>query len=59
LNEAEKQAILKYIEYLNDSPNPGGLEPGRYGPVTEGLFLWTIGIGALLMVAIWIGVKAK
>ncbi len=59
LNLAEKQAILKYIEYLKDSPNPGGLELGRYGPVTEGLFLWTIGIGALLMVAIWIGVKAK
>lgn len=59
LNEAEKQAILKYIEYLKDSPNPGGLELGRYGPVTEGLFLWTVGIGALLMVAIWIGVKAK
>ena len=59
LNLEEKQAVLAYIEYLKDSPNPGGLELGRYGPVTEGLFLWTVGIGALLMVAIWIGVKAK
>ncbi|MFZ9750828.1 MAG: c-type cytochrome [Candidatus Nanopelagicales bacterium] len=59
LNPEEKQAVLAYIEYLKDSPNPGGLELGRYGPVTEGLFLWTVGIGALLMVAIWIGVKAK
>ncbi len=59
LNVKEKQEIIAYIEYLKDSPNPGGLELGRYGPVTEGLFLWTVGIGALLMVAIWIGVKAK
>ena len=59
LNLEEKQAILAYIEYLKDSPNPGGFELGRYGPVTEGLFLWTVGMGALLMVAIWIGVKAK
>jgi len=59
LNLEEKHGIIAYIEYLKDSPNPGGFELGRYGPVTEGLFLWTIGMGALLMVAIWIGVKAK
>jgi hypothetical protein len=35
------------------------LELGRYGPVTEGLFLFTIVIGALIAAAIWIGVKAK
>ncbi|CAB4584436.1 unannotated protein [freshwater metagenome] len=59
LNVEEKQAVIAYIEFLKDSPNPGGFELGRYGPVAEGLFLWTVGIGALLLVAIWIGVKAK
>jgi ubiquinol-cytochrome c reductase cytochrome c subunit len=59
LTVEEKQAVIKYIEYLKDSPNPGGLELGRYGPVTEGLFLFTIVIGALIAAAIWIGVKAK
>jgi ubiquinol-cytochrome c reductase cytochrome c subunit len=59
LTVEEKQAVIAYIEFLKDSPNPGGFELGRYGPVAEGLFLWTVGIGALLLVAIWIGVKAK
>ena len=36
-----------------------GLALGRLGPVTEGLFVWIAGLGALIVVAIWIGVKAK
>lgn len=55
----DKQAVIKYIENLKTPNNPGGLDLGRGGPVTEGLFLWTIGMGALIAVAVWIGVKAK
>ena len=52
-------AIIAYIETIRDSPNNGGIDAGRMGPVTEGLLLWTLGLGALISVAIWIGVKAK
>ena len=56
---ADKQAVIKYIENLKTPNNPGGLDLGRTGPVTEGLFLWIFGMGALILVSVWIGVKAK
>lgn len=56
---AEKQAVIKYIEFLKQPANPGGLDLGRLGPVSEGLFGWVFGFGVLVVVAIWIGVKAK
>jgi ubiquinol-cytochrome c reductase cytochrome c subunit len=56
---AEKQAVIKYIEFLKQPANPGGLDLGRLGPVSEGLFGWFFGFGILVVVAIWIGVKAK
>jgi ubiquinol-cytochrome c reductase cytochrome c subunit len=55
----QKRDILKYIETLRTEPNPGGMALGRLGPVSEGLFLWLIGIGAVTGVAIWIGVKSS
>jgi len=59
LPPAEKQAVIKYIEFLKQPTNPGGLDLGRLGPVSEGLYGWVFGFGLLVVVAIWIGVKAK
>jgi ubiquinol-cytochrome c reductase cytochrome c subunit len=59
LTPSDKQAIIKYIKALQQEENPGGYGLGRLGTVTEGLFLWIFGIGALLGVAVWIGAKAK
>ena len=59
LTVEDKQAIIKYIEALDELPSPGGLSLGRFGPVTEGLFLWTAVLGALIAVAVWIGIKAR
>lgn len=42
--------------------NPGGLKLGGLGPVSEGLFAWIFGLGALIAVAIWVAAhtaKAK
>jgi ubiquinol-cytochrome c reductase cytochrome c subunit len=55
----EKKAVIRYIEELQKDENPGGASLGRLGPVTEGLFLFTFGLGALVTVAVWIGAKAK
>ena len=55
----EKLAIVKYIEELQADVNPGGNSLGRLGTVTEGLFIFVAGLGALLLVAVWIGAKAK
>jgi ubiquinol-cytochrome c reductase cytochrome c subunit len=56
---ADKQDIIKYVKNLQSSPNQGGAALGRLGPVTEGLFLWTVGLGLLIAVAAWIGAKAR
>ena len=59
LNTQDKQAIIKYVRQLQDSPNPGGLSLGRLGPVTEGVFLVTAVFAALIAAAVWIGIKAR
>ncbi|MCZ3386774.1 MAG: c-type cytochrome [Actinomycetia bacterium] len=59
LRQEDKRAIIGYIEALRETPNSGGIDAGRLGPVTEGIVVWTVGLGALIAVAIWIGVKAK
>jgi ubiquinol-cytochrome c reductase cytochrome c subunit len=59
LSPDEKLAIIKFVSTMRAQPNPGGLALGRLGPVTEGLFLWTVGLGAVIGVAIWIGVRVS
>lgn len=59
LAAADKQAIMAYISHLQTAPSPGGLDLGRLGPVTEGLFLWTAVFAALISAAVWIGIKAR
>jgi ubiquinol-cytochrome c reductase cytochrome c subunit len=58
LRPQDKQAIIKYIRTLSTQSNPGGASLGRVGPVTEGLVGWIVGLGSLIGVAVWIGVKA-
>ena len=51
---AEKKAIISYLVTSRTAPNYGGAGLGRLGPVSEGLFIWTIGLIALLLCAVWI-----
>lgn len=59
LTPKDKQNIIRYINELKKQENPGGAGLGRLGPVTEGLFIWVAGLGALLAVAVWIGARAR
>ncbi len=59
LPEEDKKSIMAYVDHLQNASDPGGLSLGRLGPVTEGLFLWTAVFGALIAVAVWIGIKAR
>jgi quinol---cytochrome-c reductase cytochrome c subunit len=53
----DKRALIAYIQGMEKEDDPGGFSLGRLGPVTEGLFGWLIGVGALIAVAVWIGTK--
>ncbi|MEV2261212.1 c-type cytochrome [Streptomyces anulatus] len=62
--EQEKKDIIAYIKTVNsdESESPGGLALGGLGPVSEGLFAWVFGLGALVAVAVWVAAhtaKAK
>ncbi len=58
IDEQGKKDIIAYLSNLNKDENPGGISLGRIGPVTEGLFAWTFGIGILIGFAVWLGRKA-
>ena len=53
----QKRAVISYVQSLKDTADPGGNGLGRLGPVPEGLAIWVVGIGLLLFVIYWIGVK--
>jgi ubiquinol-cytochrome c reductase cytochrome c subunit len=58
LTPDEKRAIINYVQTINGMEDPGGAGIGRIGPVSEGLVIWVVGIGALLFGVYWIGTKA-
>lgn len=59
ITPAEKLSIIKWIKAAEAEPQLGGASLGRVGPVTEGLLVWTLGLGLLVGVAVWLAMKAK
>ncbi|MEX2289729.1 MAG: cytochrome c [Mycobacteriales bacterium] len=59
LTPEEKRAITRFVRYITqEAENPGGASLGRYGPLTEGLVSWIVGITALIVLTLWIGARA-
>jgi ubiquinol-cytochrome c reductase cytochrome c subunit len=59
LTPEEKLSVIKWIKHAETEPQLGGIALGRVGPVTEGLLVWTLGIGMLIGVAVWLAMKAR
>ncbi|MFE7959047.1 c-type cytochrome [Streptomyces sp. NPDC057413] len=59
LSEQNKKDIIAYLHAVNgdETDNPGGMELGGLGPVSEGLFAWIFGLGALIAVAVWVAAR--
>jgi ubiquinol-cytochrome c reductase cytochrome c subunit len=59
LSEKNKKDIIAYLNAVNgdETESPGGLELGGLGPVSEGLFAWVFGLGALIAVAVWVAAR--
>lgn len=51
--DEDAAAIIGYLKGIEEQPTLG-LTLGGFGPVTEGLAAWVIGIGGLSLVAVWI-----
>ncbi|WBB75240.1 c-type cytochrome [Micromonospora sp. WMMD1128] len=55
----EKADIIAYIqETLKSDQDQGGFNLGRYGPSTEGLAIFLVGIVALVFTSLWIAGKS-
>ncbi|MEZ0164028.1 c-type cytochrome [Kineococcus sp. LSe6-4] len=58
----DKTAIIAWLTDRGGEdtrPDPGGLTLGSLGPVSEGLVAWIAGIGALIGVSVWLGMKSS
>lgn len=60
LTPEQKADIIAYVQYIvNDDQDPGGVfSLGRFGPSTEGLAIFLVGITALLFATLWIAGKS-
>ncbi|GAB3488927.1 cytochrome bc1 complex diheme cytochrome c subunit [Flexivirga sp.] len=58
LSPQDKKDIISFLQNVKTESSPGGWSLGNLGPVPEGLFAWTIGIGMLILIAVWLGKKA-
>jgi quinol---cytochrome-c reductase cytochrome c subunit len=53
INDQDLQSIVKYVEFAQHPPSPGGTPMNFYGPVAEGFVAWVIIFG-MIGVAMWI-----
>lgn len=58
LTPEEKRDVIAYLAEQREG-SAGGLDLGGVGPVSEGLWVWVVGIGALIGFSVWIGAKSS
>lgn len=58
LSADEKKDIIAFIKAAKETPSPGGWSLGGLGPVSEGFFMWFVGLMVLITAAIWIGTRS-
>jgi quinol---cytochrome-c reductase cytochrome c subunit len=58
IDSDELNGLVRYVRYLDDPEDPGGLPIGRTGPIPEGFVAWLIGMVALLGLVAWIGTRS-
>lgn len=54
LTPQDKADIISFLKFQDQHASPGGIDLGSLGPVSEGLFIWIFGLGAIVGVTIWI-----
>lgn len=57
LSKEEADSIAKYLVYLREVPDPGGLGMRRIGPIAEGAVAWLVGIGLFVLICRFVGEK--
>ncbi len=52
--EGDLNHIVAYVEFLRSGGDPGGIDIGRQGPVSEGFIALFVGLGLLVVIARWV-----
>lgn len=58
LTPDQKRDLIAYIKYIQDDQSQGGWDLGAFGPSTEGLAIFLVGIVALAVATLWIAGKS-
>ncbi len=58
LSPEEKTDIVSYVRHAAEARSPGGYGLGGFGPTSEGMAAWIIGMVAIIGIAMWIGARA-
>ncbi len=59
ISPEDKANIITYLKFLDETPSVGGFGLGNLGPVSEGLFIWIFGLGAIVAITIWLTAKSN
>ncbi|MDP3209189.1 MAG: c-type cytochrome [Rhodoglobus sp.] len=59
ISPEDKANIITYLKFLDEAPSVGGFGLGNIGPVSEGLFIWIFGLGAIVAITIWLTAKSN
>lgn len=54
-SQEERDAVVAYVDHLDDADDPGGADIGGIGPVPEGFVAWGVGMLSLVVAALLIG----
>lgn len=57
ITDQELDELVRYVTYLDDPDDPGGLPIGRVGPIPEGFVAWLVGMVGLVGFTFWIGTR--
>lgn len=57
IDDDQLDQLLRYVTYLREPEDPGGLPIGRVGPIPEGFVAWLVGMAGLLGLVAWIGTR--
>lgn len=58
-SQTDRDAVVAYVDHLDDADDPGGADIGGIGPVPEGFVAWGVGMLSLLVVSLLIGTRGK
>ena len=59
ISPEDKANIIAYLKYIETAPSVGGYGLGSLGPVSEGLFIWIFGLGAIVGITIWLTARSN